>query len=50
MNRTPVQATFTLPAGAKKVTNFFEKRAVNVADGVIKESFGPLGVQLYVIE
>ena len=48
--RTPVQATITLPAGAKKVTNYFEKRSVNVTDGVIRETFAPLGVQLYVIE
>ena len=48
--RTPVTASFTLPAGAKKVTDYFEKRPVEIKEGVITESFAPLGVHLYIIE
>ena len=48
--RTPVKASFTLPAGAQKVTDYFENRAVKIADGTITETFAPLGVHVYIIE
>ena len=48
--RTSVQASFTLPAGAKKVTDYFENRPVKIANGTITETFAPLGVHVYIIE
>ncbi|MBP5640003.1 MAG: hypothetical protein J6X55_11025 [Victivallales bacterium] len=49
--RKPVKARITIPSGATSVVDFFDGHACTPdANGVIEDTFNPLGVHVYVVK